>query len=222
MNLVASFKELGYKLDAQLVAIQTIWLFHLTAIIGVSIGFFDFFIPKTPLNLSLAFCLLIAIFPINSIKHIGLTIVFFLAGMLVEWIGVHNDFLFGAYEYGQNLGPKIDGVPLLIGVNWAVLVIITGMIASEFTMPTIGKVLLGAFLMVFLDFLMEHTAPVFDFWTFTGGLAPLRNYIAWFVVAAILHSIFQAAKMKGDARFCANLYGCQFLFFTYFYFYNGL
>jgi len=222
MNTVFQLKEFWHKIDTQVLTIQIIWLFHLTAILGVSIGFFDFFIPKTPLNLSLSFCLLIATFPIDSLKKILLTTLFFGVGMLVEWIGVHYDFLFGVYEYGENLGLKIDGVPVLIGIYWAVLVLITGEIANEFTISKIKKVLLGAFLMVLLDFLMEASAPIFDFWSFEGGVAPIRNYIAWFGIAVFLHGIFQWAKLKGDVRFCFNLYACQFIFFTYFYVYNSL
>ena len=43
--------------------------------------------------------------------------------MLTEAIGVNTGLLFGTYEYGANLGFKIFGVPLIIGVNWTVLII---------------------------------------------------------------------------------------------------
>ena len=42
----------------------------------------------------------------------------FATGMLVEWIGVHTGYLFGSYDYGTVLGPKLLGVPLIIGINW--------------------------------------------------------------------------------------------------------
>ena len=62
-----------------------------------------------------------------------------------------------------------------------------------------------------------NIAPIFDFWEFQGGMAPFQNYVAWFAIAAILHTIFQWFQIKGNTRFSLNLYLCQFTFFTYFY-----
>ena len=47
----------------------------------------------------------------------------FLTGITAEWIGTKTGWLFGNYWYGKNLGPKIDGVPYVIGLNWGVLVV---------------------------------------------------------------------------------------------------
>ena len=222
MSLVANLAKYQIPLNKQRLAVQTIWLFHISGIIGISLGFFDFFVPKTPLNLLVAFGLLIWVFPLNSTKKLTLTALFFTVGMFVEWLGVNYGVLFGTYAYGENLGLKIDGVPLLIGVNWAMLVLITGAIANECKVAKPLKVLIGASLMVLLDFLLELSAPIFDFWEFEGNMVPLENYVTWFIIAAILHTVFQVAKLQGNSRFCFHLYGCQFLFFSYFYIYNSL
>ena len=50
--------------------------------------------------------------------------------MIAETIGVNFGILFGDYEYGENLGFKIFGVPFLIGINWIVLTFITGSLSS--------------------------------------------------------------------------------------------
>jgi putative membrane protein len=206
-------------IDYQSIGINIIWLFHISAIIGISLGFFDFFIPKTALNLGIAFCLLLWIFPIDSIKKILATVLFFSVGMWVEYLGVNFGLLFGEYEYGANLGLKFKGVPWLIGVNWAMLVLITGAIANQFKIARFWKVMIGASLMILLDLPMETAAPIFDFWEFTGGVAPLQNYIAWFLIAAVLHAVFQGLKITGNFHFSLHLYLCQFVFFTYFYIY---
>ncbi len=204
------------------IAIRVIWLFHLCAMIGVTLGFFDFFIQKTILNLSVSFSLLVWVFPINSSKEILAASLCFLVGMLVEYLGVNYGFLFGEYSYGLNLGPKIQGVPWLIGVNWAMLIFITGAISNKFKISKYAKVILGAFLMILLDFLMEASAPVFDFWEFEGGDVPLQNYVSWFLISLGLHGVFQFLEVKGDFRFCLNLYLCQIIFFSYFFLYNSL
>ena len=102
-------------------SIFILWLFQLTAIIGVSIGFKDWFISKTPLNLLITFCLLILNFRIDTVKKIIYSLSIIIISLFVEWVGVKYGFLFGEYKYGHNLGYKIDGVPLLIGVNWLLL-----------------------------------------------------------------------------------------------------
>lgn len=220
MNLTLSLKEIG---ESYLwLAIGLVWLFHISGMVGISLGFEDFFLPKTPLNLLLGFLLLIAFFPIKGRTPILLTSIFFIAGMLVEWIGVKYGFLFGEYYYGDNLGPKFQGVPWLIGVNWAVLVVITGALASQWFNNFWIKIIVGAGLMVALDFFMEVSAPVFDFWDFGQQGAPLRNYIAWYVIAAILHFLFQKFKMKGNYQFSLNLFLAQVVFFAYFFFVNGI
>jgi uncharacterized membrane protein len=198
-------------------SIFIIWLFQLSAIIGISMGHYDWFISKTPLNLVITAVLLVINFPIDNPKKIVVASIFFTFSLLIEWIGVHFGFLFGVYEYGKNLGLKIDGVPLLIGVNWAVLILCTAAIADKWIKPILLKVLLGASLMVFIDFFIETSAPPFDFWIWTSGAAPLRNYIAWFIVSALLHTFYHRTKMKGDFTFSCHLYAAQLLFFIYFY-----
>jgi putative membrane protein len=197
-------------------------MFHISAIIGVSLGYFEWFIGKTPLNLLLMFGLLLLIYPLNNSKRLLLTLTFLLAGILVEWLGVNYGLLFGNYSYGQNLGPKIGGVPLIIGVNWALLVWITGAISNRVMLTWPGRMLMGALLMLGLDFLMEVSAPVFDFWEFSGGKAPFSNYVGWFVVALALHGLYQYFKMDGNGRFSLHLFLAQVVFFGYFYAYFTL
>ena len=220
MNI--SISQKSGKNRKLIMAIGWLWLVHLSGIIGISLGYIDFFISKTPFNLLLGFVLLISIFPLSNMKKGILTLVFFGIGMLVEWIGVHNAFLFGSYYYGNNLGPMLDGVPWLIGINWAMLVIITGAIANQHFKSVPLKILVGAGLMLLLDFFMEVPAPVFDFWIWRDGAAPLQNFITWFAIATFLHLIFQRFEMKGNYLFSKHLYLCQLVFFAYFFAFYSL
>lgn len=214
MNRQIGFEDLT---NTKSISIFVIWLFQLSAIIGISLGYTDWFISKTPLNLFITTALIVINFPINSYRKVTLFLAIFVLSLLIEWIGVHFGFLFGVYEYGKNLGPKIDGVPVLIGVNWAVLILSTVVIASKWVTPFHLRVLLGAFLMVFIDFFIETSAPPFDFWIWQSGAAPLRNYVAWFIVSLFFHAAFQLLKIKGDFYFSSHLYLAQLIFFIYFY-----
>ena len=78
----------------------------------------------------------------------------FLVGMLVEWVGVHTGYLFGNYEYGQNLGRKFDGIPYVIGCNWALIVISSATLAKHFFRHSYLTPFFAAIIMVILDIFM--------------------------------------------------------------------
>lgn len=197
-----------------------IWLFHVSAIIGIFLGFYDWFVTKTPLNLTLCFALLLLAWPLKSTSHVVIIYSFFAVGMLAEWFGVHYGFPFGNYTYGNNLGVKLDGVPLLIGLNWAMLVMVTGSIASRISSQLWLKVLTGSALMVFLDFFIEPNASALDFWHWKNDVIPTSNYIGWFVVAALLHIVFQTTIKGINFKFSLNLYIAQLIFFMSIYVYS--
>ncbi|MEO0573023.1 MAG: carotenoid biosynthesis protein [Bacteroidota bacterium] len=196
-------------------AIFLIWLFHLSGILGIILGNKEWFIEKTPLNLLAGTVIFIWIYPLSSKKKWLIFGFFFLIGMFVEWLGANYSLLFGSYDYGNNLGIKIDGVPFFIGINWALLTFITAEIASGSRQNIWLKSTIGASLMVFLDFLMEQSAPSFDFWSF-GDKVPFKNYITWFIIAFGFHLIFQKAKISGNHRISVHLFLAQVIFFGFF------
>ena len=203
------------KRTNQLVAIFLIWLFHVSAIVGITIGFNDWFLSKTPINLLICAALFLRIFPLDSPKKYGYFLLFFAMGMLAEWLGVNHGLLFGSYSYGSNLGYKVDGVPLFIGVNWALLTFITAVISGMISKNRWIKALIAASLMVFLDYFMEQNAPEFDFWDF-GAHVPLSTYITWFILAYFLQLLFQYSRISGNRSISLNLYLAQLVFFTFF------
>jgi putative membrane protein len=206
----------------ELAAIATIWLFHVCGIIGTSLGYGHWFTPKTPLLLCIMSAILILFFPIKQGRVLLAAALFFIAGMWVEWIGIRHDFLFGSYYYGNNLGIKFGGVPLLIGANWMILVFVTSYIAAQLSSNTTSRILLGSALMVFLDFFIERSAPIFDFWIWRSGTPPLRNYTSWFGIALVLHSVAHFLKIESKSTMSWHLYLSQLVFFIYFYGFHSI
>ncbi|MFK7755992.1 MAG: carotenoid biosynthesis protein [Flavobacteriales bacterium] len=196
-----------------------VWLFHVSGIIGMSLGYADWFLPKTILNLSVALLFLILCYPIFTSKSIKVAAFVFMAGMTVEWIGVHNDWLFGSYYYGENLGPKIYGVPCIIGANWLTLTFITSAMVKQKLGSKWLEIAAASGLMIFIDFFIEVSAPPFDFWIWTDGEAPLRNFVAWFTIAFVLNYAVRRADIKWNSIFSWNVYLAQLVFFMYFYFF---
>lgn len=201
------------KLNREITSIAIIWLFHVSGILGIIYGNSEWFISATPLILSINFGLLL----INCNSHkwfFHMVILGFLTGMITEILGVQRGWIFGDYKYGNALGYKILGVPMLIGVNWALLTIITAAIAQQFYENLFMRIVIGVCLMIFLDLLIEPIAPVLDFWAFEGGNAPLQNYIGWTAVAIFLQSIFHYFRIEVKGWFPNQLYILQIIFFT--------
>lgn len=196
-------------------AIFIIWLVHVSAVIGIFLGYREWFITKTPMNLLLLFIVLWLFHPINSKRTAGIFGVAFAIGFLAELIGVNTGLLFGSYEYGDNLGLKIGGVPLLIGVNWALLVFVTAEIFRRTNLSIWLKSALAAGLMVLLDAFIEPLAPSLDFWSWTYGHPPAFNYITWFIVAYGLVWLYFRVKITGNLKMSWNIYLSQLFFFGF-------
>ena len=201
------------KLNLENISIFIIWLFHVSGIVGILYGNSEWFISATPLNISINFVLLM----INCSGHkwfFPMVVIGLLTGMITEILGVQLGWIFGDYQYGDALGYKLLGVPLLIGVNWTMLTIITGAIAQQFYENIVMRIFIGVGLMLFLDLLIEPIAPVLDFWVFDGGEAPLQNYIGWVAVALFLQFIFHYFRITIKGWFSHQLYLLQIIFFA--------
>jgi len=214
MSILTARRPLFLHLTREQLGIFIAYLFHVSALIGISMGHFNWFVEKTPLNLSLMCVLTYFVMKPAKFKHHFVLFLIFLIGMAVEILGVQYGMFFGSYSYGDNLGLKVLSVPILIGANWALLTWITAIISNQIFKNTYLRVVTGSVLMLLLDFLMEPAAPVMDFWSFDGGHAPLSNYIAWFVIAVIMHVFIQISGIKGKSRFSMHYYLIQIVFFV--------
>ena len=193
-----------------------IGIFYLVGLVGMSIG------PYKSLFVGLSFFHLLLSFGILLLgrkkygPHFWLFLgLAFLTGMTVEWIGVHTGFLFGDYHYGSVLGPKIAGVPLIIGVNWAMLSIVSAAILSSLKLALWLEVLLAAALMVFLDFLMEPVAVKLGFWYWKGSVIPNFNYVCWFVIAVLLQFVYRKWRLNETNNVAVALFIYMTIFFTF-------
>ncbi len=201
-----------------IISITLIWIFNLSGIIGVLVGYEDWFLSLTPLHLLIYLMLILWNSNVNKRLLLGLAIPFGI-GMIAEFLGVHYGFIFGEYTYGENLGVKIFEVPLMIGVNWVILVYCTAAIANRCSNSAVIASFIGAILMVILDMVIEVSAPRFDFWEFKNGIVPLQNYIGWFVIAFIGHLLFQKLVKTLHTIIAIHIFIAIAVFFTTFLFF---
>lgn len=137
------------------------------------------------------------------------------AGYLIELLGVHTGLVFGNYYYGSTLGFKVAGIPLMIGVNWILVIYSAGMLVSLIkNMSIILRAVAAAVLVVLLDILIEPVAVKFDYWSWVGYDIPLRNYIAWFLFSFMLLLFFYSRNFKQVNAVAAVHFIVQFLFFV--------
>ena len=197
------------------ISVFIIWLFHLCGMVGISYGNKEFFLAFTPINLFISFVLLFVNQKQLESKELKSAFSIFFIGMMSEILGVNYGLIFGDYVYLDNLGVKILGVPVLIGVNWIILTFITGSLSSFVFKNKYLSILVGAILMISLDLLIEPVAPLLGFWIFDLPEVPLQNYIGWFVIGLITQVIFQLKIVEKEFTFSAHLLIVNAIFFTF-------
>lgn len=205
--------------------------FHGIGLIGLL--FFDthFFIQSTSVNLLLSFSLLVWTQQGKNPAFILFMVLVFVIGYFSEVAGVNTGLLYGDYSYGEVLGIQWLRVPLLIGVNWFIIIYCCGICTQTLLSKVIKRVAAdnkepphilkamsvivdGATLAVAFDWLMEPVAVRLGFWVWNGsGSIPLYNYICWLVVSMGLMTIFHICKFNKENKFAVNLLLIQALFF---------
>lgn len=199
------------------ISVGLIWLFHFSGLLGILFINRELFLESTPVNLFITIVLLFVNLPDVNKGVLVAAVAAFVVGMSVELLGVNFGLIFGQYVYGDNLGVKVGGVPLLIGANWVMLTFITGAVGAVFFKKSkIIAAVVGALLMVLMDLVIEPVAPKFDYWEFANETAPLSNYIGWFLVAFPIQWIYQKFVIQKDTVFSFHLVLIQFLFFGIF------
>ncbi len=174
--------------------------------------------------------LLVWIQPKKNIPFFIFIIAAFVTGMVTEMIGVNTSALFGNYKYGNILGTAFKNVPLLIGINWFIIIYCAGIIVVKLddwlinklggevpfssTMMSISFIIDAALLATAFDWLIEPVAVKIGFWQWQGdGKIPLYNYTCWFIISAVLLTVFRKLNFDKHNHFAVHLFIIQLLFF---------
>jgi putative membrane protein len=189
---------------------------HLAGIIGIRL------LPEIFLKTSFVSIIIPLALYLYRIKPIKIEwIIIFLVYLITffsEWIGVNYGWLFGSYEYGDSLGFKIDGVPIIMGANWLLLGLVCRDIVKKIITNHWLIIILSALLMVLIDTLIEPLSSRLDFWTWKNNIIPFSNYKDWFLIAFLNQYIFSFLKFKKDMFFWSLGYIIVLvLFFVSFY-----
>ena len=206
-------------------------LFHAVGGIGILRGNTELFARLTAMNMIVMFLLLLWTQASRNrafYLFVGMAIV---AGFLSEYAGVHTGWLFGEYSYGAVLGISYSNIPLIIGVNWFVIIYCCGVTMSSLISGLAKNVpqeqqavyarwgrasviIDGALLAVFFDWIMEPVAIHLGYWQWAPPEAiPAFNYLSWFIVSAGLLFLFSVCSFNKSNRFAVHLLLIQVMFF---------
>ncbi len=190
-----------------------LFIFHLVGIVGMSSPYRQLFAALTPFHLLLSSALLYFYQKSQTALLRKRMIIMVVLGYAIEWIGVHTGFPFGSYHYGQNLGFKISGIPVIIGLNWFILSMGARAVAQRLFLSKALQIAGGAILMVMLDLLIEPVAIQIDYWHWAQNEIPLQNYIAWFVVGLLFQVLLVYRMQKLQNPLAIHVLWIQALFF---------
>lgn len=187
----------------------------------------DWFVNNTPLVLLIMFLLLSKSQMNQSKKYIVFFLIAFMTGMITEIIGVNTGLLFGHYQYSNVFGLKLFGVPLLIGLNWFIIVTCadsffnqnTALVQQKINLNISKKALViyeivgGAIIATCFDIILEPVAIELNFWTWENAQVPVSNYICWFLISTALLAVNRYFKMLERNPFATILFIIQGTFF---------
>lgn len=189
-------------------------IYYLVGLVGLTMpGTRETFMGLMPLSILLSTAILL--FFHNNWRAVDAVLLIFIAmtGYLIEVLGVMTGHVFGSYAYGEALGIQAFNTPLIIGVNWMMLVYCTYAILQPSRLFWPLKALLAALLMVAYDVVLEPVAMQLDMWDWAGGVVPMQNYQAWFVISLVFLSTLHLARTRIHNHVAGWLFGVQFVFF---------
>ena len=141
-------------------------------------------------------------------------VIAFVGTFVAEVIGVKSGLIFGNYKYGEVLGVKAFEVPLLIGINWVLVMLGAISLGNYFSTNIFLKSLVAALISVIFDIILEPVAITLGYWKWSTVSPPLSNYNSWFVIVFILTLVYGKMNVSMDLtipRFYLFVQACFFL-----------
>jgi len=187
----------------------------------------ELFMIITPLNLLFAALFLFwGRWPARQVIFTGLFVA--VASFFIEAVGTNTGKIFGVYSYGRTLGPALLNTPVIIGLNWFLLIYCTNVISrllwKRFSEVSEGRrnglpeslfvIITGSLLMVVYDLFLEPAAMRLDMWSWECGVIPFRNYAGWFLFSALFHTVIRLWGEEEPNRRAVPLFAVQVGFFA--------
>ena len=137
----------------------------------------------------------------------------YLGTFTLEALGVATGKVFGEYHYGETMFLQLFEVPLVIALNWTVLILAVNNLMSKLTThPLLLATLSGIFIASY-DYFIKPVAIRLDYWHWEYGVIPLQNYLAWAVIALIFSLLLHFWKIRFRSPLLNIYLVVQFIYF---------
>jgi len=174
---------------------------YILFIVGLRIDtLYDIVVRLFPLLIIVSLIILLYYQKHWNIRSLSFLFVIFFGGFFVQAIASETKLIYGEFFYGNTLGPKLFDTPILTGVIWLLLIYSAGCTIKNLKIGLMAQCLLGSFLLVLIDVLMEPVAKYMDFWSWKKDVIPFQNYFAWFVISffMFLYCFNLKAKLRNE------------------------
>ena len=196
------------------VVVGFICLFYTVGVVGMTISWsHDIFVALVPYTLILSILLLFVFHPKLKSDEIILFSFLYFTSFAIEAVGTNTGEIFGQYYYGETLGVKVADTPLMIGINWIMMIYMGWVITAKFIKNRWLQIIPAALLLVGYDYILEPVAIATDMWSWEEAVIPLQNYLAWFLYAALAFSLLAALRIRFENKIAPALFIAQSLFF---------
>lgn len=149
----------------------------------------------------------------KNTKIIYWLIFFYAITFIIEVLGVKTELIFGSYSYGNTLGLKVFNVPLIIGINWVLIILGAIGIARRLTKNIKLIPFITAALAVAFDIILEPVAIKYNYWTWANTSVPFQNYAAWFLISFLAAIVFVKFKINYETTVPQHYLFIQAVFF---------
>jgi putative membrane protein len=133
---------------------------------------------------------------------------------ILEATGTATGKIFGPYTYGPTLGWRLFDVPVVIALNWLLVILGFTLLARRWTRRPLPASFLAAALAAAFDVLLEPVAVRLQYWTWQTPSIPLQNTLAWFLIALASSLAFMALGLSARSRLPTRYVLIQTLFFA--------
>lgn len=129
-------------------------------------------------------------------------------GFAAEVVGVRTGVPFGSYAYSEVIGPRLAGVPLVVGLAWTMLCWPAALTARRLASRPVARLAVAAWATTALDLFLDPQLVALGAWTWhhpdphLPGVpdVPLTNYAGWLLVTVLLQAALLALLARPDAR----------------------
>lgn len=193
--------------------------FIMGAVFHMIEGTRHFVLMMTPFTLLMGGVIVLVLSFSAERKFIIYLIITWIVTFAIEVMGVRTGAIFGQYSYGGTLGLKVLEVPVIIGLNWVILVIGGAVFARDvlkIKCPFMGAFFAGL-VTTYVDLFIEPIAIRFDYWTWESVMPGFKNYFAWWLITAVFALVFYALKIKPKSSIITHYVLIQLIFFILLY-----